>query len=131
MTPSDDLQRLVERIEGLVKSDAAVNDDIARALGWTQHSDEADPVYTRKPQLWWAEPGEEWSTMTVVPNYTGSVDAALTLVPEGWWAVADTLGRASVYQHSSLRSAMGTGPTAALALASASLRARITQEQSK
>jgi len=134
MTPSDDLQRLVERIEGLVKSDAAVNDDIARALGWTQHSDEADPVYTRKPQLWWAKPGEEWSTMTVVPNYTGSVDAALTLVPAGWrrWLLdADNGDGLCQLEHlASDIEAHARGKTLALAITAASFRARITQEQS-
>ncbi len=70
---------LIERLNKVTGPVRELDEDIARFLGWTQHSDEDDPVYGARVSLWWAEPGEDWSTCNVVPYYTSSIDAALAL----------------------------------------------------
>lgn len=75
-----DLTALIERVENGSGPDREVDFDIARFEGWTQHSDESDPVYARRPGLWWAEPGEDWSVCATPPYYTSSLDAAVSLV---------------------------------------------------
>lgn len=76
-----DLTALVERVESGSGPDRDLDFDIARFEGWTQHSDESDPVYARRPGLWWAEPGEsDWNTCASPPAYTSSLDAAVSLV---------------------------------------------------
>jgi hypothetical protein len=61
------------------------------------------------------------------PAYTASLDAAMTLVPEGWsWAV-DAVGRASCFMPNEPKPWPRTGGLAkspALALCAAALRAR-------
>jgi hypothetical protein len=86
---NDELLRLAERCEAATGPDRELDDEIARALGWTQHTDEDDPVFVNQTSTWWAEPGREWSTCSVVPSYTASLDAAMTLVPEGWRPIID------------------------------------------
>lgn len=130
--PMDErLIQLAERCEKATGRDRELSEDIARAMGWTQHTDEDDPVYCRQISTWWKEPwAESWSTCAVPPDYTASLDAAMTLVPEGMFArlyceaaqaiiVAwtDTLGWEEV-----ARSDLAATPT--LALTAACLRAR-------
>ena len=68
-----------------------------------------------------------------LPHYTTSIDAALTLVPEGWhWTIEgpDPLKRVSPYALlglPGLREADGRAATPALALCIAALRAREAQ----
>lgn len=69
--------------------------------------------------------------LIIVPFYTSSLDAVLTLLPEGWWWSAGVCRREN---HASVGSEIGTvegelifetfGATAPLALLSAILRAR-------
>lgn len=63
---------LIERIERAGGPDRALNADILRRLGWTQDgSDAFDPDGNR---------------VLSIPDYLGSLDAAMTLVPRGWIA---------------------------------------------
>ena len=69
-----------------------------------------------------------------VPSFTASIEAALTLLPEGWWWSAGVCRREN---HASVGSEIGTvegelifetfGATAPLALLAAILRARQTE----
>lgn len=71
-----------------------------------------------------------------LPRYSTSIDAALTLLPEGWWWSAGVCRREN---HASVGSEIGTvegelifemfGSTAPLALLAAILRARQTEGQ--
>lgn len=67
-----------------------------------------------------------------IPQFTGSVDAALTLVPEGWnWQAQgnDVLGRVKPYAIMGLpgqAEADGMGASPAIALCIASLKARLS-----
>ena len=62
-------------------------------------------------------------------KYTRSLDAAMTLVPEGWFALIDTRGRADVryapIDQSGYRREVADAATPALALCIAALRARL------
>ena len=132
-----DLLKLADRVEGLTGPDREVADDIARALGWTQHSDEDDPVYVGQVSLWWAEPCQEWSTTSWPPNYTSSLDAAMKLVPDGYeWQLwhGGILSLASDVAFISLRvggkrinERRADAASPALALTAVCLRARASQ----
>lgn len=73
----------------------------------------------------------------IVPSFTASIEAALTLLPEGWWWSAGVCRREN---HASVGSEIGTvegelifetfGATAPLALLAAILRARQTEATS-
>jgi hypothetical protein len=61
-----------------------------------------------------------------VPAYTGSLDAALTLLPEGWeWELSWIYGRACAKLGDPLLSIDCDGSTPALALVAACLKARL------
>jgi hypothetical protein len=112
VTQAGDLQRLVERIEAATGPSFVLDCNIGRVL---------------RPDR------ESW------PAYTVSLDAALTLVPAGRdWMVDNfdgPIGRrcsASVFNDPSDEFAdyEAFAATPAMALTSAALRARITQENS-
>jgi len=78
MTPADraTLLALAERVESAAGDDAmsrtmrALNADILRATGWREaEGDVIDPAGNLRMQM---------------PFYVASLDAAMTLVPEGW-----------------------------------------------
>ena len=120
MTQADDLQRLVERIEAATGPDRALNADILRYLGWTQDgSDAVDPEGNRAHSI---------------PDYTGSIDAAMSLVPEylhtSMTDDPDDLGGVVAELWSAKSNYWVNAATFPLALTSVALRARITQEQS-
>lgn len=116
------LQDLAERIEAADGPDRELDGDIAEAVG-------AVPpfVHRRDSPEWgsWSGGRDHWDA----PAYTGSLDAAVTLVPEGYsfnlgndvrgWA--DVWFDVPVYDGKPYE---GRAATPALALCAASLRAR-------
>jgi hypothetical protein len=68
---------LIERLEKLTGPDRGFDDIIAEAAGYTKHFGNTGRTY-----LTWSTPGGEY--IGVAPRFTGSIDAALTLVPKGW-----------------------------------------------
>jgi hypothetical protein len=65
-----------------------------------------------------------------VPSITASIDAALTLKPEGhWWSVGyDEHGnRAIIGPRATMKTHIGKAATAALAICAAALRAKASQ----
>ena len=80
-----------------------------------------------EPQVlhWW----DRAVGFAVAPRYTESLDAARTLLPEGWFALIDTRGRADVryapIDQSGYRREVADAATPALALCIAALRARL------
>ena len=71
-------------------------------------------------------------TLRVPPAYTSSLDAALTLVPEGWdYCISRGHGEpaaASLSPTMTVGEVLATAPTPALALCIAALKARATPE---
>lgn len=61
-----------------------------------------------------------------LPHYTASLDAALTLVPEGWIWVIGSYGNARVYQEQAAgKSFIGENANPVRALCEAALQARM------
>jgi len=112
------MQHLIDKLNAAAGPDRALDNEIARAVGAvTLHKVEAD------------EPAVEIS-----PHYTGSLDAAVTLIPEDtFWMMGygkdrpdEPIGGAQVFLpcDDELPIGEGEGPTVALAVCIAALEAR-------
>ena len=107
----DDLTALIARVEKVTWPNFTLEVDIAEAVGRRQ---------LRLP----------------TPAYPASLDAAMTLVPEGWFVMLGyqnggqsagaSLTEYPAWQNRG-RNAQGTAATPALALVAAALRARLAQ----
>lgn len=130
------LARISEAQEGSYDLDAAIAKDVA---GWT---------YDRRGNErrdWWRKPGEEWFFRhDYPPRFSRSLDAALSLVeaklPGSHWRVEKTCERPALafrtHQFTGYCGNWGTpsraeGPTPALALLAAMLKALIAQDAQK
>ena len=116
------LLALADRVEAATGPDREMDAEIAFAVGWRKSRGE-----------WWKPPGGEWGL--VLPTFTASLDAALSLVPEGWrWSVdftqrapyqdcgrADLYAPGSGYKPADVQDVYAATP--ALALTAAALRA--------
>lgn len=111
MTIPDQLRALIERLE--------------KAEG---------PHYVLEGEIWAMVNSGNWAPQTTPPNYTASLDAALTLVPEGWRVHEfqqgdDRLWRCKVVKCQGQGGSSGHqiyALPAALALCIAALRARLS-----
>lgn len=65
---------LIARLEAATGADRELDAEIALEAGWIQVGEAGT----------WALPGEPDIYAPSCPRFTASVDAALTLVPEGW-----------------------------------------------
>lgn len=139
--PSDDLQRLVERIEAATGPDRELDCDVRLAvLGDCHYGVIHDSKYRAIGPAYLRGYVETYRHLLtsddaieddIVPRYTDSIDAAMTLIPENdsrCWATGWTIGGGAFASVAFARSSYAATP--ALALASAALRARITQENS-
>ena len=72
-------QDLIARLEKATGPAWQLDADIAVGMGWAL--DESDQLYP------WANPNGD--LLEDCPHYTASIDAALTLVPEGWTRFVD------------------------------------------
>ncbi len=130
-----EMKALIQRVEKAEGPDRELDADIALATGWERGEAGA----------FWREPGARlWSGY--YPNPTASLDAAVSLVPEGklWvrlddWTgpmedgTAAPLSSASVYLHArnadgERLSGVARARTPALALCAAALRALLAME---
>ncbi len=118
MTDAATLLALAERCER-EEPGCELNDAIAFAVGWRLNE-----------TIWWNPPDGDWSLE--VPRYTTSLDAAVTLVPEGWiWQGGERYedekvgGWARVFPRGAMNRGTGNrdAKTSALALCAAALRA--------
>ncbi len=114
---TDEMRGLIERIEGASEPCRVLDGDIACAIGLLHPRDFVTPT----------------SSVPPAPEYTGSIDAAVTLVPKGWvWtlvehcdgAVAGLIDdRVHPVRHDSIEV---EAATPALALCAAALKALST-----
>ena len=72
---------LIKRLEEATGSDRELDADIALLVGYRRKG--AKSTIGISDGYVWAEPGEQFSYGTRPPSYSSSLDAALTLVPEG------------------------------------------------
>ena len=105
------LLTLAEECERAAGPSRALNERIVVAAGWRCRRD-----------MWWCPPGTtEW--MLGFPNFTGSLDAAVSLVKKGYlWNVSSN-ETAWVMPPSMAWQTTGAAATPALAFLSAALRA--------
>jgi hypothetical protein len=124
------LLELAERCEQAGEGSRDLSDRIAEGAGYREDNE-------RSPHRWWFNPqGREF--IGYPPDYSRSLDAAMTLVPEGHvMFVANTgvedrskpdFGRCSaiVGPPETTGTGYSTGATPALALCAAAIRARST-----
>ena len=121
-----DLIELAERVEAMRRPDNGIDREIAFAVGWTR----ATPAglkfeYWFDPNGKRADPGD----------FTGSIDAAMTLVPDGYlaqvWRGIDGEGSATCSQLKQINLPRVFGAIPAMALTSAALRARASDTTGK
>jgi hypothetical protein len=136
MTDRAILLALAERCEQAAGPDASLDFAIALAAGYRF---EKAKFEKRK---WWRDPkGVRCSALATdgpPPRFTASLDAAVTLVPEGWgWAVSTTgAGPPCAYGHPPAKGLAVSwiddtpAATSALAICAFALRARATAQPS-
>lgn len=129
---AEQLEALAVRCEQATGPDNELDRSIARTRGW-QH------FFVQK-DIWWRAPSGV--THGDVPRFTGSLDAAVTLVPDGWdWLTRNDEGQRAfanltkdfqavmviaggeTFDESTGQSFPAYAATASLALCAASLRA--------
>jgi hypothetical protein len=116
-----ELLELAERCEAATGPDRELDAEIASTLGW------ANVGPGNRGGRCGRSPEGTWKT---VPRYTASLDAAMTLVPEGWDWELEFIGGTSVANMLLARGTFnGAAQTPALALCAAALRA--AQEMGK
>lgn len=125
--PADaaEIVRLAERVEQATGPDRELDVRISLALSGTSYSDSdvTELLTIRDEPTGYGRyrPADEY-----VPGYTASLDAAMTLAPEGQWRRIniDPNGRANIRLGDACAV---TAATPALALTAAALRARAAQ----
>ena len=128
--------KLSDRIEQLAGRDREVDAEAAVALDWRfDEWEEGEPTakgMVEKHGMDWlvSRMDEGMSPWRLIPRYTASLDAAMSLVPEGWTSLEllAPLDAVVVWSaHFTLadgRVASGYGETRELAVVCAALRAR-------
>ncbi len=121
-----DLIELAERCERAEGPDYQLDGDIARAMGWSYRQREGFSHWQWYSQGKTDAPLSEGEIRVCPPAYTTSIDAALSLVPEGWcFEVTNFDTFATVFAGlGSAPKASAGGDTPALALCAAALKAR-------
>lgn len=134
-----DLTALIERLEKAGGPSRELDAQIAYAVQLDRsdvHNREFVTVFERHGPEEMGRVADTWN----IPKYTASIDAALTLVPEGWSKTideyADGRGVARCWGKAAPGEPFGRGPdthhveacTAPLALCIAALKARQTTE---
>lgn len=123
----EELLALAERVEALSGPDREVDCAIGVAIGRfrtepnTRWPDQLDYIEIREGGDWY--PGHGFDML--VPNWTASLDAALSLQPEGWgWVDLEISPKATeVLINNQSRQVCGRATTPALALTAVALRA--------
>ena len=114
--------KLSERVEQATGDDYSLRMEIAAALGWTKK-----PVGS---VIAWYAPEEPGIMKAGPPKWLTSLDAAMTLVPEGWGVmlhVSENGLHSNVClarSHPTNLAAYGDTATPAIALCAAALKAR-------
>lgn len=83
MTTDTDLGALIARVEGAGGADRELDAMVARAIGRVPAHAMFDYALSGDDTLWWNGLGYK------LPAYTASSDAAISLVPEGYWLTFD------------------------------------------
>lgn len=119
------LVALIAELEAATDDDRDLADKVLKACGWTIRVDFPRPYPHEPAQTWIAPDGLEYDE-SVRPNPLASVDAALTLVPDGRdWIVEHANRHANHPVYASVADGkIYHARTPALALCIAALRSR-------
>jgi hypothetical protein len=114
------MMELIERLEALDGTDRNVDAALARLDGWQEIANNG---------TWAKDYGGEVGVRYLIsaPNFTGSLDAALTLVPEGHGAVSGSMSTLGSSFRIEKPYAFGNAKLPAIALCIAALRARMSK----
>lgn len=128
---------LIERLEKAMGPDRELDDLVAERVGYALANSYASIFGTGFCKTWKAPDGRY---VGAAPKFTVSIDAALTLVPDGWrWRVEDynvnpspraelaEVGQVMDYGIGIKRRAQSGGATPAIALTIAALKSRSHQ----
>ena len=126
-----DLLALVERCENAMGPNRELGDEILLACGWYLETIHAEDDGVAVSKMFWVSPSGVRSHERLDP--TASINAALTLIPEGWTAW-ELRSRAALTHFAAELSRLdgrgnenhvhGYGATPALTFSAAALRAR-------
>jgi hypothetical protein len=122
------LIEMAERCEGLTGPDRETDEAIERALPPTDARIQLPSLWNERAAKFHGSRIGEYDGDDYIPAaYTASLDAAMTLVPEGYdWAVFHTNGGLTIHAWCGSREDIFAA-TPALALTAACLRARASQ----
>jgi hypothetical protein len=123
MTSLEELAGIVEQAEG---PDRELDKAIAHALGWVPVP---NPTSAGGLSGRWYQPDGKISGMEGPPNWCASLDAAMSLCPEGWcrtvtWLAANKEASAKLFRADRKDEPQAKAATEALALTAACLRSR-------
>lgn len=122
MTPADTLIALIARVESASGPDRELDLMVLRAHGgngWYWLDRERETITRDKYGR-----GALGNPACSLDHYTASLDAAVTLVPEGYTGMVHLDGKASLYRDDMQPTIDSLAATPALALVAAALRAR-------
>ncbi len=126
-----EIARLIERLEQ-TGPDRELDELVASAFGWSKV---ANPTHAGGLLGRWYRPDGSMSGHGGPPSFTASIDAAMTLVPEGWsYEIRPRYARLihPVHSYQDVQAwSRGTNGTTALALCIAALRAHLQSESNK
>jgi hypothetical protein len=124
---ASELLALAERIEKATGPDRWLESEIWRVVnGWPEEDGERFEDRTTAPAPWWRRDPNDRVAFECAPEFTASIDAALTLVPQGWRFSVDNLNRAgplAICEPDRGAYVRAEATTPALALCAAALRA--------
>lgn len=122
---AEKLEELAARVEAATGPDRELDAEIALAVGIVKEREGNTFFGHRDYSCMVLERGyyDHDGSAPELPHLTASIDAAMTLVPEGWdWQYSSYTGTA--YVHQGDRTTFGHTKVGALALCAAALRAK-------
>ena len=125
------LSDLIARLEKATGPDRQLDCEIAEALGHSIVWKQANYTMEAFPAILWRKPHPYAGMKEPCPKWTSSIDAAMTLVPEGWNRRASETDKhwwwaelREGYETSYNRVEIGQSPSLPVSICIAALRAR-------
>ena len=131
----DTLLKLAERVEAAQGADRTLDAEIFKAIGAPVPFQFMNKLlaleYNDTEKAYFARVSDDMHVKYSPPAYSASIDAAMTLVPDGtghdpWWLLKGAWrgkAKAEIWVHNKGKPYRGTASTPALALLAACLRA--------
>ena len=122
---------LIARLEAASEGSRELSDEVARGLGWT--TEQVEDMWCNPVKIWLNPQKQYMRSLTFAPDFTRSIDAAITAVPGGFgWEISvyATLTPKAIVWDADIRDQgplfeQASASTAPLALCAAALKARM------